>query len=233
MSKIPKKNNNGLTFEENYELIDKLLERHRYKWKIKAVMWLDFDDVKQIILSHIYKKWSMYDPSQRIQPWLNTLVSNQIKNLFRNILYNKTKPCTGCPEAIGDTGCHFCPSKLQSSECQLYAKWEKSKKSSFNINIPLSLTFHEVEVFNRPDESFDLTNAQANFHAAMKESLSEKQFIVYELLYIKNVDEKDISKIMNWKTNETTRNAGYARLNQLKKIFYEKAKEVVKEIDLF
>ncbi len=227
-----KKNNNGLTFEENYELINKLLERNRYKWKIKAVLWLDFDDVKQIIFHHLYNKWHLYDPNQNLSPWLNVIINNQLKNLFRNILYNKTKPCLNCPESIGDTGCHFCPSKVQSSECGLYAKWEKSKKSSFNINIPLSLTFHETEVFNRPDESFDLTQASINFHAAMKKNLNEKQYTVYELLFIKNVDEGDISKIMGWKSSEG-RDAGYARLNQLKKIFYAKAKEIVKEIDLF
>ena len=45
------------TFEDCYDEIEKIVEKKSYDWTLKANLLLDFDDVKSIIISHVWKKW--------------------------------------------------------------------------------------------------------------------------------------------------------------------------------
>ena len=73
-----------LKFEDCIESIDSEISKRRGRWNLTALSWMDFDDVAQIIRIHIFKKWHLYDQSKSLAPWINTLISNQIKNLIRN-----------------------------------------------------------------------------------------------------------------------------------------------------
>ena len=76
-----------------------------FKWNLKSLSWIDYDDVAQIIRIHIHKKWHLYNQEKPIGPWLNTLISNQIKNLIRNNYANLSKPCYRCDAAEGEDLC--------------------------------------------------------------------------------------------------------------------------------
>ena len=58
------------SFEDIIQEIEIALERKRSKWDLDAVAYIDYDDIKQIIMTHIYKKWHLWDQSKSVEPWL-------------------------------------------------------------------------------------------------------------------------------------------------------------------
>ena len=89
-----KEKSNKKTYEDCSDIIDQAILKQKYKWRLNAVRWFDFDDVEQIIKSHISKKWHMWDQSRPLEPWIGRIISNQIRNLLRNHYGNYTNPCT-------------------------------------------------------------------------------------------------------------------------------------------
>ena len=120
---IRKKRKKVVTFEDSLAEINEEISKKRGKWNLKALAWMDYEDVAQIIRFHIFKKWHLYNPDKKLRPWVRTIISNQIKNLIRNNYTNFVKPCAKCAAAIGDNGCEIY--KVQSSECPLYKNWGK------------------------------------------------------------------------------------------------------------
>ena len=100
-----KKKKSSPSFEDSISIIDNEISKRRNKWNLSSLTWIDFDDVSQIIRIHIYKKWHLYNPKKPLAPWVNRIISNQIKNLIRNNYLNFIKPCAQCPEAEPDEGC--------------------------------------------------------------------------------------------------------------------------------
>ena len=47
------------SFEDKLKEIEAALERKRSKWHLDAVTYIDYDDIKQVIMTHIYKKWHL------------------------------------------------------------------------------------------------------------------------------------------------------------------------------
>ena len=90
-------------FEKNMDFINEEILKRKPKWNLTAINWMDFDDVSNIIRAHIYKKWHLYNPEKALGPWLNRLISNQIKNLIRNNYTNYAKPCIRCAAAEDKT----------------------------------------------------------------------------------------------------------------------------------
>ena len=84
------------SFESKISEIDQEISKRRHKWNLTTLAWMDFSDVAQILRIHIYKKWKMYDQKQPLAPWINRIVSNQIKNLIRNNYGNYSRPCLKC-----------------------------------------------------------------------------------------------------------------------------------------
>jgi len=116
------------TYEDKVNVIDCELQKRKHKWHLNALAWFDFEDVEQIIRFHIFKKWDQWDQSRNLEPWVNKIISNQLKNILRNHYSNFARPCLNCPfneseeEGGGENSCSFTASKKQSSECKLYAK---------------------------------------------------------------------------------------------------------------
>ena len=113
-------------FEDCISEIDLEIKKRKNKWSLTSLAWMDYDDVSQIIRIHIYKKWDMYDQEKPLGPWLNRLITNQIKNLIRNNYGNYCRPCLKCAAAEGEKDCNIY--EKQCSDCPLYSHWEKNKK---------------------------------------------------------------------------------------------------------
>lgn len=228
------------TYEDKSDEIDLEVRKRRGKWFLDSLAWFDFEDVEQIIKAHIHKKWDQWDQSRSLKPWINKIITNQMKNILRNNYSNFVRPCLNCPfnqscasqDSATGSLCGFTKSGLQDSTCPLYAKWEKTKKSAYGIKMALALENHAHEVGVMQDESFDLMDAQDKLNEAMKKELSKKQYLVYELLFIKNIEEEEVAKQMGYKTSEKGRKAGYKQIKNLKKIFKTKAQEILKEQDI-
>ena len=73
--------NKKVNFEDFIETIDEEIKKRKSKWKLTSITWMDFDDISQILRIHIYKKWHLYDLNKPLAPWLNRIITNQIKNL--------------------------------------------------------------------------------------------------------------------------------------------------------
>jgi len=232
----------NLTYEERSEIIDVELAKRRGKWFLHSVAWMDFDDVCQIIRAHIHKKWDQWDQSRALEPWLNRIISNQLKNILRNNYGNYVRPCVSCPfnqskspdKEQSSSLCGFTASGLQCSECPLYAKWEKTKKDAYNTKMALALENHAHEVNAMPCEShWNMDDAIERIHHYMEQELSERKFKIYRMLFIEGRSDEEVGMEMGYKTSEKNRKAGYKQIKNLKKQFKEKAEKILKTKDIF
>ncbi|HIL25785.1 MAG TPA: hypothetical protein EYG21_00080 [Nitrospinaceae bacterium] len=229
------------TYEAKSEVIDNEIRKRYYKWHLHAIAWFDFDDVAQIIRAHIFKKWNLWDQSRPIEPWINKIISNQLKNILRNNYSNFARPCLNCEhnqskEQRGDqisALCALTPSGLQSNECDLFAKWEKTKKNAYDIKMPLSLEFHEYTQNTDPEDHFDISRATSSLHHRMQETLTSRHYFVYKMLFIDGISEEEIARVLGYKSNEKGRKAGYKQIKNLKNQYKNIAKKIIKKEDIF
>lgn len=229
-----------LAYEDCADIIDNELAKRRHKWFLNSVAWLDFDDVCQIIRAHIYKKWDQWDQERSLEPWLNRIISNQLKNILRNSYGNYVRPCLNCPfnqsgMADGDSEglCGFTPSNMQCNECPLYAKWEATKKDAYNTKMALTLENHKHEVGSMPEQDFlDIDGSLEKIHHYMKLELNEKKYKIYKMLFIEHMDESEVAKKMGYKTSEKGRSAGYKQIRNLKKSFRESIIKIIRKHDI-
>ena len=88
---------------------------------------------------------------------------------------------------------------------------------------------HPSEVFSMQDSHVDIDASIQKLSKELKKVLPQKQYKIYDMLYVKHMDEEDVAKIMGYKTSEKGRKAGYKQLKNLKKIFKDKAINILKK----
>lgn len=219
-------------FEKSIHLINSEINKRKNKWTLSALNWIDFEDVSQIIRFHIYKKWELYDPKKPILPWINRIISNQIKNLIRNNYGNYARPCLKCAAAIGESGCRIYGN--QDSGCPMFKNWYKTKKNAYDLKMAVSIEDHSFEINNQACNSHDIKKASENLHAKMEEVLRPIEWKVYQLLYIENKTEEQVCKILDFKYDKNAKTAYNKQLRNIQKSIIKKAKECLAdgEIDL-
>ena len=217
------------SFEESIGLIDEVIEMKRGKWTLKAISWMDFDDVAQIIRHHIYKKWHLYNPKKPIQPWINTIASHQIKNLIRNLYGNHSRPCLRCAANEGGDLCAIYVKQCQS--CPLFARWERKKKPAFDSKLTLSLEDHTDDVNNRFSTNIDYIHLFSKLDNKLKLVLSESVYAVFKALYIDHIEEADLARSMGLKIHEKRgKKLDYNRqIDNYKKKIYMEAREIIEK----
>ena len=200
-------------FEDHYEEIATIVEKHRSKWTFKASVMKDFDDVKSEIITHIWKKWHLFDPTRALGGWVATITKHQFSNILRNVYLSTSSPCSQCPCSRDDNKCSLFG--VQSVECALYAKWSKTKKSAHEARLPVSLEHHMDEIINKPDCQSDLEPAIDGMHAKIKEGLTVKEWEIYRRKFISNMGSEEIADELKFKTSERGRRGGYKRIRQV------------------
>ena len=216
-----------LKFEDCIEKIDLEINKRRSRWNLTALSWMDFDDVSQIIRIHIFKKWHLYDQSKSLAPWINTLISNQIKNLIRNNYGNYCRPCLKCAAAESDSLCYIYGT--QCSSCPLFAQWEKTKKAAYLTKLPTPLESVQQETEKLELQEFDFNTVLKRLNLKLKKVLKSNEWTVYENLYLKNKTEQEVAKILGYKTSEKNRSPGYKQIKNFKKSIIEEANEIIFE----
>lgn len=228
-------------FEDMYAIIDDIIKKRKTKWRLKAITWFDFEDIEQIIKLHIFKKWHLWDQSRPIEPWVNRIATNQIRNIIRNNYTSFAKPCLSCPfnsskgiEHVYENACGFTQSKTQCNECPLYAKWEKIKKPAYDLKMTVSLENHKNYHLNFESAvDYDYKSAENKLHSLMKQNLNDKQFLVYKMFFIDHLTDDQVAKILKFKTNERGRKAGYKQIKNLKRMLFLRAQKLINDNDLF
>ncbi len=220
-----------LTFEDCYPIIEKILNKNKKKWQLYAITWMDYDDIKQIVAIHIYKKWHLFDQTKPVEPWVARIVSNQIKNLIRNHYNNFARPCLGCPFNQGGELCSFTKTNIQDSSCVLYKNWTIKKQGAFNIKLPLPLENHGQEADNLHRENMDIENVAQKLKEEMRKVLNDRQYRVYCMMIHENRTNEEIAEFMGFRTSEKKRKAGYKQIRNLREMFKHKIIEIFKHGD--
>lgn len=226
------------SYEDKSDIVDYIIQKNFYKWFLTSISWMNYEDVSQEIRTHIFVKWYQWDQKRPLEPWLNRIVCNQIKNILRNNYIRFAKPCVTCEhnQSYNESGPNLCgntKSGLQCNECPLYAKWTKTKQSAYNIKVPVSL---EVFFYSEDHSNFNsesLNFAEKKLHSLMRDNLSSKHFFVYKMLFIDFIDEEEVAQILGYKTNEKGRKAGYKQIKNLKNSYKNIAKALMEEHDVF
>lgn len=226
-------------FEECLYIVDEELTKRRSKWRLNAIAWMDFDDVCQKIRLHIFNKWEQWDNARPIRPWLNTIITNQMTNLIRNNYSSFSKPCSQCKYNMGGNSCEIYG--IQSGDCELYSKWELSKKNAYDIKMPLSIhekSTNSLEDFcssvaadiPASDSYINYESKIGKFHEKIKEKLSIVEWKVYNYLYVQNKSEIETAELMGYKTSEKNRSPGYKQIKKIKNKIYKTAKQLIYDI---
>ncbi len=220
------------SFEESIPLIDKEIEKRKGRWTLHSLSWLDFEDVAQIIKLHIFKKWHLYNPVHPLAPWLNRIITNQIKNIIRNNYGNYSKPCSRCAAAEPEDKCLVYGK--QDSTCPLVAKWEKTKKVAHDVKIAVPLENHLFEVKSQSYIEDNFFSNAKKLHERMKLILKPLEWKVYKALYIDCLSEEYAAKEVGYKTSEKDRKPGYKQIKNIQKSIIAKVKKVLEnnEIDI-
>lgn len=231
-------NNNPFKYEDKVEVIDNEIRKRFYKWHLTILPWIDYEDVSQIIRIHIYKKWDLWDQQKPLEPWLNKIISNQIKNLLRNHYSNYLKPCIGCKynqadKAGGEELCSFTASGTQSHECGDFKKWAKNKRDAFGVKVPVPIEGIDYKNYHVQENDACLIKGQERLNIILKRYLSEKHYFIYKMFFIDHIDEYEIAKILGYKTNEAGRKAGYKQIKNLKNMYKDLVKRIIDREDVF
>jgi hypothetical protein len=224
---VKKKIKNPNNFEQMIPELQLEINKHRSRWTLTSFASMDFQDVSQIILIHIWKKWDLYDPSQPLKPWVNRIITNQIKNLVRNNYTNYSRPCLRCDAAVGEDGCKIY--KEQCEACPLFAHWKKHKQPATFVKLPLSIENHSNEVHEMKDNAPYSVAAELKLHAVMKKILKPIEFQVYQGMYIEHKEENDVAKSLGFVSNEKGRTPGYRQIRNIIKAIQEKARKYINE----
>jgi len=216
---------NKLKFEKHLDLINSEISKRKGKWTLSALNWIDFEDVSQIIRFHLYKKWSLYDESKPILPWINRIISNQIKNIIRNNYGNYARPCLKCAAAIGESSCRIYGE--QNSSCPLFKNWQNTKKNAYDIKMAVSIEDHANEVNSKSRDSLDIQKAIKNLNEVMQRVLKPMEWQVYELLYIQQKSEEQVCKILKLKFDKNSKTGYNKQLRNIQKAIIKKAKNLI------
>ncbi len=223
---------NKIKFEACINLINTEILKRKNKWTLSTLNWIDFEDVSQIIRFHIYKKWNLYDESKPILPWVNRIISNQIKNLIRNNYGNYARPCLKCAASIGENECRIY--EKQDESCPMFKNWLKTKKNAYDLKMAVSIEDHSYEINNQLSLDTNIQKASENLHKKMKEILKPVEWKVYELLYIEHKTEEQVCRILKFKYDKKAKSTYNKQLKNIQKSIIKKAKQCLAngEVDL-
>lgn len=223
------KNSQRPTFEENYPTIVKQIETKRRDFQLKAVPSIDFDDVSQILLFHIYRKWDKYNPRlSTVKTWVSRVIHNQLVNFYRNNYFSCRAPCVTCPYAISDFECEYTKSGKRDTACPLYRTWVKmKKKDAHDIKMPLSIELHQNEVGLLPTKEIDWDSVTKKLDLRLKQVLKPVEYKAYTMFYVKNKAEEVVLRALGFKSKN--RENDIKRFRKICKVIIEQGKIIIQK----
>jgi len=221
-----------MTFEEAFPVIEREVNKRRARWKLNAVRWMDFEDVKWIIINHISQKWHLYDQTRKLENWVSTVASRRIINLLRDNYTNYARPCIKCPHSIDGDMCEITPSGNQCSECPMYKEWANKKKIGHDIKLPLELELHAQEVFERVDEGINFDFSVEKIKTVLSKNLSPEKFQAFCWLFIEKKSDMEVAEMMGYKTHLRCKSICNKQIKDLKDELFVEVKKIIKEHDI-
>lgn len=186
------------TYEECFPRIDAVIQKNYKRYHLNGLLWMDWEDVQQIIRLHIFKKWHLWDPTKKLEPWVNVITINQIRNIIRNNWTNFARPCLRCEFFDGDENCEKNHDGRVSRECPLYKKWMDTKRAALDLRISNSLTGREEELSPAIEqEGMDAIIMDEYFEYMYKTYDPIDVFILYETFVTATPEKEIIAKIQD------------------------------------
>lgn len=222
LTKVPHR-----TFEDCYGEILINVNKRKNKWTL-SMPSISWEDVTQILLIHIHKKWALYDQSFPLGNWLQALIGNQIRNLVSANYTNHLAPCAKCAAAVGVDECSIYGKR--DNGCPLYKEWFVKTKSALDIRLPVSVENHSQEVHNMPadDGLADLDNI-GKFSIEILKVLTPREKIVFDMYFMDRKSEQEVCSALGFKPYKSSDEPAYQSFRNLQKDIVKKAKKLLFE----
>ena len=78
----------------------------------------------------------------------------------------------------------------------------------------------------------DFSQSIDSLNKEMKKVLSENYFRAYEMLFFEKKTDEEVAKFLGYRSSEKNRKIGYKQIKNLKKLFRDKAVEILKNKDI-
>ena len=217
---------NRLLYETYSELIDREIHKRKLKWHLTAVNYIDFDDISQLLRTHISKKLHLYNSEKAaFVNWLNTVISNRMRNLLRDHYGSFAKVCNKCAAAEGEEGCRIYGS--QCVACPAFYNWTLSKKNAYDIRLPLPTENHFNEVNSLPDAGVDVEKSVPAFHKKIAQVLNTEEVKVYTMVYVEHKSDGQVAAHLYKKTVGLVTKKEIKAVENMKTRIMGKARELV------
>lgn len=189
-------------FIELLPIIEDQIKRRRKRWTLK-LGYMDYQDVSQKLLIHIYSKWDKYDKSQALEPWINRIITRQLQNIHRDEFGNCEQPCKKCPLNEGGDLCGHTSNGKKSSECKLYARWLKTKEPAYKIKT--SFQYQDFIHESRMDHNDSIDIKVDKVHEHMCNILEGIENKIYKLIYVENKSDEEVRKSLGYSNSATSK----------------------------
>ena len=221
-----------LNYEDKKDVIDTEINKRKSRWQLKAITWMDFDDVSQLIRIHIMEQWDKWDQSRPIEPWLNKVIHHRMTNLIRDNFWSFSRPCLRCDENQGGDLCGLYGT--QCEVCPLFAKWIAKKKKVHDLKMPVS--YDDERNCRVSDQTKNTQSAFIEFetsidriHVSMKLRLKPEHFRIYKMLFIDHMTDKEAAEILGYKENKYNQKNRYKQIENYKRKFIKEVRSIIQE----
>jgi hypothetical protein len=141
-----------------------------------------------------------------------------------------------CRFNTGENGCELYG--VQSGSCRDYHKWEKTKKTAYDVKFPVSINSPTVKDSSVTIENFlsstksvlGVESFMPQFHDIMKKNLNNIEWKIYDYMFLQNLSDEDIAKKMGYKLSLKEGRPAYRQINKIKSKIIQKARVLVKEV---
>lgn len=211
-------------FEDYYDALVVLIQKSRGRWILNSLGYMDFQDVTQKILLHIYEKWHKYDPEKPLEPWANTIIKNQMQNIYRDEYGNYAKPCANCVNNEGADLCSITSNNKQCEECPIYAKWKKKKEPAYHFKIAAEYE-ESVHVNAKIGNDIHSKMKASTIHNHMMSVLTGVERKIYDLSFVKGEEVEDIRRLLGYTNNQSSERY----IKQMQGKIVKKVRQEIKE----
>ena len=81
-------------------------------------------------------------------------------------------------------------------------------------------------------DQIDFSQSIHLLNQEMKKILSENYYRAYEMLFFEKLSDEEVAKFLGYRSSEKNRKIGYKQIKNLKKLFRDKAIEILKNKDI-
>lgn len=181
------------TYEEMYPIIYEVVEKRRNRYALDGIAWQEWEDVRQIILNHIHKKWHLWNQERKLRPWVCTVAVNQIRNIIRSNYLKFVPPCTHCPNYSGGDICDKTGSLTSKTNCKEYNEWVLDKQAGYGLKMTLPMETHLHEIESK-EQGGDVDYVFEELLEYLESRFTETDMYIFRNSFLEGKNDKKIAE---------------------------------------